>query len=648
MSVASGPWLRWALPAALAVVLALSAYSWWVQPENTRVCFVALPTGAQASIVLADQSPQQRAPEDRPCSAWRLQLRIDSAVKPPGPEWMMFEGAKPGEGYELHWLPGRLGLQVFRAGDAVLLGSATLERFPVEVVFARRGYRLTVEVDGRQVLACLDPLPTPPPVSWGFHTAGPLGDTSISLHDDRRLLGAAESAALRSEPRALAALLADTGRADHALLRVRYALGAFDPGRNPGGMERALEDANAAVRALGALHPDRARLQTWLAWGEVLLELARQDGDAVDLTNAALEQLMVLTQQDPVGESAGLLLHLLDRLAQRACARPVFRTAPEEVLRARAAWLGLLGSAADAARAVLPPGSGSDWGLELDLLVHATACLRGRSPEATPADRPEWLVSRWRALAGINPDVKSFTSAIPANPDDRNPIRPALERVLQSAELEPVAAVVMRARILDELERPVPAAASAEVQADIHRATEQALQGARDAVPPREALLAQALLALRGFGDANAALQALDPDPKHTDANADGLPLARRDPLAYALYRLIQHRLGDSRGSGKGLLDSAPTVTLPDTLSRYDRLLSGRPDATQEVFLTDPALLPAAQALAAALAMQEVVDVDAKPAWKLIDALPCYTLPLGLLAPRTGPAGGAGKGQMVP
>nr|MBA3938515.1 hypothetical protein [Planctomycetota bacterium] len=166
--------------------------------------------------------------------------------------------------------------------------------------------------------------------------------------------------------------------------------------------------------------------------------------------------------------------------------------------------------------------------------------------------------------------------------------------------------------------------------------------------PLREALLAQALLALRGFGDANAALQALDPDPKHMDANADGLPLARRDPLAYALYRLIQHRLGDSRGAGKGLLDSAPTVTLPDTLSRYDRLLSGRPDAIQEVFLTDPALLPAAQALAAALAMQEVVDVDAKPAWKLIDALPCYTLPLGLLAPRTGPAGGVGKGQMVP
>ena len=49
-------------------------------------------------------------------------------------------------------------------------------------------------------------------------------------------------------------------------------------------------------------------------------------------------------------------------------------------------------------------------------------------------------------------------------------------------------------------------------------------------------------------------------------------------------------------------------------------------------------MLPPAQALAAALAMQETCGTDAD--WALLARLPCYTVPLSLLAPaKPRPAG---------
>jgi hypothetical protein len=208
---------------------------------------------------------------------------------------------------------------------------------------------------------------------------------------------------------------------------------------------------------------------------------------------------------------------------------------PDEVLRWRRSWFDILAYRGVEGRSRLHPphrpgGMASPaiddvWLWQLRLLVHGAECLRGppaldsdlatspepRSsiqvwPRPTPIEAPDWVVIRWRAFAGNDPGGPSFASPIPASPDERNPIRPALDHLIQIAAFEPVAAVMMRARILDAL-----AASPANASQELHRATEQkALDIARSqTVPAREAVLAIALLALRGFGDpATGALRA--------------------------------------------------------------------------------------------------------------------------------------------
>ncbi len=667
------------LPAVGVVLLLGSILSLhWVRPSNLRAYF-PLSAGIQGSIMLPWTSADQQANEaDRVSAAWQLNLRLDSALRRPGPSWLMFEGAKAGEGYELHWQTGAMSLQLFRASDQALLGSASLERFPTQVVFTRHGYRLEVLADGVSVLDCIDPLPTPPAGTWGLTAAGPMPDSTFSLFDDRRMVDPRLLSAIAIEHIDVLRPLLDIGdRPDLAVLKVRYALG-LDPEKAASDVVTALEHAGAAVRALPADQPNRNQLQHWLAWGEIHLALARQDVDAPSRTSAAIRQLVMLSESDPVPEDLGMLLEVLARITN-VCARPPYR-APEEVLRWRRSWFDILAyTAAKAEAACAPqhrpggmasPAIDDGWRWQLRLLVHAAECLRGAPasddesatyapsaafqrpqwPRPTPIEAPDWVVSRWRAFAGNDPGGANFASPIPASPDERNPIRPALDHLIQIAAFEPVAAVMMRARILDAL-----ATLTANHTQEARRMVEQkALDIARSqSAPAREAVLATALLALRGLGDANQALSELDWDPRHLELKGDGsVPWYRRDALAYALYRLIQHRVAESSSSPSANNPLTKPEELPDGLGPFTRLLSGKPDATHEAWLTDPQVLPPAQALAAALAMQEVLGAPgSKPQWWLLDQLPCYTLPLALM--KRGEAGGssppaAGPGKNPP
>ena len=47
--------------------------------------------------------------------SWDMDLRLDDTIRPPGWPWTLHEGKNQGEGYELHWLPERLVLQVQRS-----------------------------------------------------------------------------------------------------------------------------------------------------------------------------------------------------------------------------------------------------------------------------------------------------------------------------------------------------------------------------------------------------------------------------------------------------------------------------------------------------------------------------------------------------
>ena len=656
-------WLKYVLPCVVVLLLALCLGALRTSHQSTLRSYVPLRAGIQGSIMLPWSPSDQPVNEaDKSSAAWRLNLRVDAALRRPGPAWLLFEGAKAGEGYELHWQTSGLSLQLFRSGDQALIGSASLEHFPSQVVFSRHGYHLDVLVDGVPALSCVDPLPTPPASSFGLSAAGPMPDSTLSLFDDHLEVDPRTLSGIAIESKdELRSLLNDRDRSDLAILHVRYALG-LDPEKAANEVVTALEQAGAAVRRLPADNPDRLRLQHWLAWGEVHLALARQDADAPARTSAAIRQLVDLGESVPVQENLGMLLEVLARISN-VCARPPYR-APDEVLRWRRSWFDILTFAASKAEAACTPlhrpgGMASPaiddvWLWQLRLLVHGAECLRGPPaldsdlatapaavehqvwPRPTPIEAPDWVVIRWRAFAGNDPGGPSFASPIPASPDERNPIRPALDHLIQIAAFEPVAAVMMRARILDAL-----AASPANASQELHRATEQkALDIARSqTVPAREAVLAIALLALRGYGDPATALSELDWDPHHVELKGDGtIPWYRRDALAYALYRLIQHRQAESSSTSASSNPLSKPDDLPEGLGPFTRLLSGKPDATHEAWLTDPQVLPPAQALAAALAMQEVAGPPGtKPQWSLLDQLPCYTLPLALMKRADGP-----------
>lgn len=634
MSRRSRFWWRSILLLALAVVAVVSVWSWQVQPETTQLGFARIPGGARSSVVLSNQNAE--APRNLPCPAWRMHLRVDAGLKPPGPAWMMFEGARPGDGYELNWQPGRLSLTLTRGNPALVLGVTSLDHFPQQVVLARHGFHLEVWADDVQVLTILDPQTTAAATAWGFQAAGPMEGSTVSLHDDRRLLPATTAAALSGDGVALQRVLSDPMQDDHALFITRQAL-MLDAEKSTTEKSAAVKAAGAAIGAFSTNSTTLGELRQWLAWGDAQVALVRQDLDAATRTAQAVQVLIDLANQQPAGESAGLAMDLLERLV-RACARPPYR-APEDVVRWREAWLGVLADCATSALTHSSPAIPDDWRWQLRLIIHGADCLRSRAPRPTPAEAPEWVVSRWRAFAGGNPGGVAFSRPIPQSVDERNPIRPALERLIQLAAFEPggIAAVAMRAAIIDALETsapPNPGPETLEHQRTLNRA--RALEAIREPnAPLREAVLAQAILALQGIGDPVAALHALDHDDHHRAPTGDGtVPLARRDPLAYALYRLLRYR---RQGSAPVPEDGpfGPKEQLPEALvSPFGRLLSGRPEATQEAWLTDASVLPATQALAAALAMQEVLHVDgALPNWSLLDQLPCFTLPLRLMKP---------------
>jgi hypothetical protein len=310
----------------------------------------------------------------------------------------------------------------------------------------------------------------------------------------------------------------------------------------------------------------------------------------------------------------------------------------------------------------------------LRLLAHAAACvqpLAGRparderspdgwrgAPQPAPAEAPPWLGARWRAFAGGDPGVADYPD-MPGS--SRDPVAAAIQQLMQATVLEPVSAVTMRHRLEQLLATKEVAAALADPDAkgarDILARAAVEAQAIREAGPPREAALAQALLALRGLGPKEVACQAL------LAPFSGGPPLAQRDPLAYAVVSLLLNRDNDLVSLVPPALKPADPMheallgpmtgsealrkprDLPE-LARFEDLLSGardpdhlERDATALAWLQDPSVLPPAQALATALARQESAPrpgrkaAPAPPAWSLLQQARCYTLPLGLMVP---------------
>lgn len=592
MADGRNPWLIWSLVVMIGV-LALSNWSWRQKPPSTLVARTLWHSSAQLAF-------------SSPTSAWRLVVDLPDDLTPPGPEWKLYEGAQPGQGYELHWIPARLSLQVWRTGEQLqLLGSATLDRAPRQVVFARRGLRLLVEVDSVVRIACLDLQPPGEPSVCGAVAVTDVGGARLTLHDERRFLPPIERQVMGGELASLQQLADDpefTVGSVHAIARVRVALMS---GVRPGALADAVwREAQVALRALPLNHVDRAPLLAWMGW--VSLRRALESGDEADLA-AGVAALVNNTEVRGAGELPGLLLELVGRLAERAAARPTRPVPPAEVFAARRTWLAALSSLGTA---VLDSDTGEPgtrfapsehlaW--QLRLVVHAADCLIGRAPQPTPAEGPAWVADRWRAFAGGLVRIRIF-------PDPPGgPLAAAVQQLVSLAGFDPLPAVGLRAAVEDALERGDVSAAVARL----------------DEAPPeiaRQAALTSGILATRGL------IPAADARAVLARPIGSERPLVVEDPLAFAIDRLLELGLRKHQGSS-GVLPGVPK--LPESLAWAAPILSGQPGAPAEVWRVQPDR--PLEGLAAALLMQEIAGET--PDWSLLAQAPAFTVPLRLLMP---------------
>ncbi|HAT09992.1 MAG TPA: hypothetical protein DCS97_05225 [Planctomycetes bacterium] len=629
-----------------------------------------IPVPGQASLARPEGIPAGRR-------AWRMVLRLDPDLRQPGPSWALREGLDAGSGYELAWQPEALSLQLLRGGERpLILGGIRLEASPHEVILARRGARLAVSVDGREVIDALDPEGVPEPIGrafpdgWSVATPSSLGASTFAVHDDGDLPAAFASDLAPGDLNALHSAIARgpadldelhrgsgavtvpsglgwrpdplPGRSDHALLRVRLALMAA--GERQGDLAaRRLGEAAHAVAALGSGHPDHARLMVWLAFAEarIVLNLA-EPGDA-ERVRAPLDQLVVLAADFTVPEATGMLLALLPSIAEHAVRRPPGPRPLGEVLAERSAWLATLDSTARAVRRLLPAWSTPSTGWQLQFIAHACGALGGSttvtdsgSPTIlpTPAAAPEWLAARWRTLAGGDPGDAGLPP-IPAGQTGFDPLLPVVEHLVRAAALEPLAALRLRA-VLTEPGAP-----------------REVVQRRRDAAGGRFSALSDVIVALARLAQAEdglpretavreaqaAAAELGDVGPQQ-DATGPGQPV-HQDPLAFALACLVESRCKRSRNGFSDAPWSPPALSGRfSRLTPFAQLLSGDAQATELVWLHDDAVLPPAHALAVALAMREVRSAelrnrgDAALDWSLQGRLRSYTLPLELLDPR--------------
>ncbi|MEK7414916.1 MAG: hypothetical protein AAB263_16500, partial [Planctomycetota bacterium] len=453
--------------------------------------------------------------------AWRMQLRLDPNLPQPGPEWLMREGRIAGAGHELVWMPESSCLQIHRGGDdPLLLGTIVLSQPPHDVTFARRGCRLAVTVDGDMLLEVLDPEGVIEPHDsvfpdgWTLDTPSNLGSTTLVIQDDGDLpvmdasdlptgnrskldavLGLGPANGAERLQVGMDASKDFIGRRDYALLCVRSAL-SYNLDRQRMATLKALSHAAKAVAALGSGHPDHRRLRLWLAWAEARNALrAAKPGDAA-LVRPAIDQLSVLVSAQQSPEGLGMLLALLPGLADAAVARPTVPRPLKDVLRERAEWLTTLNTVTKTALSLVRPHAGDGMDLQLQFIAHACGSLLGPAasddPDAprirpTPANAPLWLITRWRAIAGDNPEIAALPP-LPTSTTSRNALLPVIDLLMRSAALDPLSAVRLRATILDT----TPS----------HRvATDARIAAALENTRPREAAIARVLIALRACND---------------------------------------------------------------------------------------------------------------------------------------------------
>lgn len=592
----------WLVLVVALVVLVSAHLAWRVKPPSSLID----RSRARVSATLAAAVPRD---------TWTWRIVLDFRRGPSAVRWVLHEGAQPGSGYEIHWLPERLTFRIVIVGDQTrVLANATVPHGPRLVEVRRRGPRLGLVVDGREVISVIDALPAPMARTWGFQAAADLGEVVLSLYDDRRWSTETDRLLIGDDQQALRDLADDPrwfATPTHALARLRLAV-LVEP-ESGLAWDQAQRDARVAIRALGDHHPDTASIDAWLAWNRLRGAMQRYLQEPERLAGAIEWFVQRAAQPGAASELPGLMLDQMVRLGAQVHQRPVRSTPPREILRLRTVLLtgieqlGMVALDREAeGLAATVAGDRSGWMLRL--AVHAAGCLRGGAAQPTPAEGPGWLADRWRAFSGLAPRAGHLPT-IESGWLERDPLGPLIEQLVASARFDPLAAMALTERVRDAFDAGDEAAALA----------------ACAAAPPaiaRQAALTTAILAVHGVGPVDAARARL------RRGITDAIALADEDPLAFALDRLLQSGRRQPRHDPALTLPGL-LLALPEPLRWADSLLNGRATAPAEAWRLVPER--PFEALAAALIMQELAGTN--PDWALLAGVPHFTVPLALLVP---------------
>ena len=649
-------------------LVATGLLTWWAihtQPRTRLISQARIGGGATVPFTPMKDRPYPHFPH----RAWTIDLRLDPSLPAPGPRWIIHEGKSLGSGYELHWQPDDLVLQLYRTPRTFLLGSVKLEASPQTVRLIRQGGRFEVETDGVARLLCFDPVgvgeeeqkdpkngaqAVEPMRAWSCWTEGGMGDATMTVqhHWDDPAFGA-DLPAIAGPDDALAQALTLGNRPDQSLLAVRQALKLVEGGRKQGeiltaiGAARIAIDPESVLSGSGAdISKDDLRdqqrsgqanqalphLRLWLGLARAERAFAavtdpRSDGirqEEVVVSEIGELEVIAAAGDGPIPELGGMILHLLPRLCALAAQAPSYPEAPAAVIDRRQVWIAIAGQATamalETGREVWP----RELVLRLRLIEQMLSCLNQGSsgsgttegggwagvPQPTPVSAPVWLTSRWRAAAGADPRFDRYP-AIPAVADD--PLERAIEILEPALGLSPISAVKCRASIPENMQKVVQELGSNGVETRLKE-----LQQELAIAPTRTWVISQALVSLRLAelaGDAN--LPIIWPERAYRDlvgAVVDGSKVIHTDPVAFALAQLLLARYPRIDTEWYGMSDETRQESAPKEAAKRRNWIPNRLKAYAALlsgkedavhFIWVGGLAPS-EAVIAALAMQEV------------------------------------------
>ncbi|TVR44638.1 MAG: hypothetical protein EA402_06565 [Planctomycetota bacterium] len=570
----------------LICILVLALTLWSVIAQPTATLIVTLP--------LNDRYEHQLDDAEEATAWWHMQLLADISNVSAGV--ILSAEGEQGQGHHLHWDPRNLYWRLTRSGSGPhLLAQGQLTNIPRRLSLYRFGYRLEVQADGETIAQSFDFADAPPAQTWRLQLEHEGPQHRMEVHNHVYLA----SATINDD---------DHYQQFQDILRSYAGLQHNDL--------LLYQQASTHIAYFTEPHHSQSHLWSWLMWAYGSSLIAR--GPQIDSGGlaAVIDYLRVAgAGSQVISEIPGMLYDLQRATIRQASKIPETPIPAQEFISRRRSWLHAGIRIQDAIDELTAHASARERAhimSEQDRFLalmnrQVSQFLSSSSTAAMPAEAPSWVTNRTRALTGRLP-IEIPLPEIVRDWFPRPWLRPSTEGLLALAGgMGNQQGLLLRAQILSGL-RDEP-----------HPDFAQLIEAS--AVDARSRIITAAILSVYGAIDADIGYAGL------TRQDADGISLMERDPLAYALYRLLFMRQAEAMAQR----ERSSSWSLPPGLTPYRQLLDGGFGATIIAFSRPGDTMPPPEALAAALAMQEVSGI--RPQWELLRALPSINLPLSLLIP---------------